>query len=420
MAGFLLTTPFPDGSGIALAVLLSVFVAVAYRFPIHFDVKSNIVLDTSMVYAAVLLFEPGIAMLIVLVGALVGHASRRFDPEELLFNVSQVTLQASFGGVVLMSSGWNYGGPSFNGAPALVAIFVVPAAIYLTNTTLVSVIVGLHTGMNPVKVWRESTTRNDGIEQLGLFVVGLLAAILALAHAWALPLLIVPGYIIRVSVMRQYELRDRTILAVERLADLVDLRDPYTADHSRRVAGLARELATTMGLDPREIALIERTGRVHDLGKIVIDLGLLSKPGKLTDEEWITFQQHPVTGVQMLELFPDFAEGIDLVRWHHERMDGRGYPDGLVGDAIPIGARILAVADGFDAMASPRPYRDALPSEVVLSELEKGRGTQWDAEAVDALLQLVAIGRVIVGDANERPYIVDSIGYREEIESQAA
>jgi HD-GYP domain-containing protein (c-di-GMP phosphodiesterase class II) len=420
MAGHIFTTPVPAESGIALAILLSAFIATAYHFPIHFDVKSSIILDTSIVYAAVLLFEPGVAMLIILVGALIGHMSRRFDSEELVFNVSQATLQAGIAGSVLMLSGWNYAEPAFNNIAALVAIVVVPATIYLTNTLLVSVVIGFHTGMSPVQIWRQSTTRNDGIEQLGQYVVGLMATILAIAHPWALPLLAVPAYIIRVSLTRQYELRDRTILAVERLADLVDLRDPYTADHSRRVAGLAREIATSMGLDPETIQIIERTGRVHDLGKIVIDLGLLSKPGKLTDEEWRIFQQHPVTGVQMLELFPDFAAGIDLVRWHHERIDGRGYPDGLAGDEIPIGARILAVADGFDAMASPRPYRSALPSEVVLSELAKGRGTQWDAAAVDALLALIEAGRVIVGDANERPYIVDTIGYREPIESEAA
>jgi putative two-component system response regulator len=159
---------------------------------------------------------------------------------------------------------------------------------------------------------------------------------------------------------------------------------------------------------------------VHDIGKIVIDLSLLSKPGKLTDEEWKIFQQHPVTGVQMLSLFPDFADGIALVRSHHERIDGRGYPDGKAGDAIPLGARILAVADGFDAMASPRPYRGALPAEVVLSELREGRGSHWDADVVDVLLHLIDIGRVVVGDSDERPYVVDSIGYQEDLEFDAA
>ncbi|MEZ4523879.1 MAG: HD-GYP domain-containing protein [Thermomicrobiales bacterium] len=219
---------------------------------------------------------------------------------------------------------------------------------------------------------------------------------------------------------RENALRERTINSVRRIADLVDVRDPYTASHSRRVAAIAREIATEMGLDPSEIIVIERAGYVHDIGKIVIDLGLLAKPSKLTDEEWKIFQQHPATGVQMLELYPDFADGIALVRSHHERVDGRGYPDGLVGEAIPIGARILAVADGFDAMASPRPYRDALPAEVVLGELQKGRGTQWDANAIDALLRLISTGRVNIGDANQRPYIVDSIGYQEDLEFEAA
>lgn len=417
---FLASASLPEGRDLAVAAVLCVFAAAAYRHPIHFDVKSSVMLDTSVIFASVLLFPPGTAILIVLIGVLFGNISRRVEREELTFNVSQSLLQTALAGCALLAAGWEFGSLDLNGGWTLAVIGLAAATIYLTNTVLVAVVIALHTGMNPVRLWIQSSTRNDGIEQAGQFTLGVLAAIVASEQGWALPLLSVPALIIGLSLSRQFELRARTIQSVQRLADLVDVRDPYTASHSRRVAGIAREIATYLHLDPDEIALIERSGHVHDVGKMVIDLGLLSKPDKLTDEEWAIFQQHPVTGVQVLELFPDFADGIALVRSHHERVDGRGYPDGLAGGDIPLGARILAVADGFDAMASPRPYRGALPRYVVLEELRKGRGTQWDADAVDALLHLIEIGRVNVGDANERPYILDNIGYQEQLEFDAA
>jgi HD-GYP domain-containing protein (c-di-GMP phosphodiesterase class II) len=210
-----------------------------------------------------------------------------------------------------------------------------------------------------------------------------------------------------VAVQRQSRLRFQTIDAVEMLADLVDRRDPYTANHSRSVAGYAREIATRMGLGADQIMLIERAGRVHDLGKIVIDRSLLAKPGKLTSEEWAIFEDHPLVGAEILETFEEFRMGVAYVRSHHERIDGNGYPDGLVGEAIPLGARILAVADGFDAMASARPYRAGLPPEVVLAELVEGRDTQWDATAVDALLALIAERRIRFAEHAQHPEIFD-------------
>lgn len=417
---FLVFASQSGADNLLVAGVMVAFAAIAYRYPVHFDVKSSIILDTSIIFASVLLFRPGTAMVVIIAGAIAGNISRNFELEETVFNISQAALQVAAAGTLLLAIGWEYGSLEFDGGRILVTLTLAAAAIYLTNTILVSIVIALHTGMNPLRLWLQSTTRHDSTEQAGQFALGAVAAIVAGAQPWALPILLVPAIVIGLSLKRENELRERTIASVQRIADLVDLRDPYTASHSRRVAGVAREIATEMGLDPDEILVIERAGHVHDIGKIVIDLGLLSKPSKLSDEEWSTFQQHPVTGVQMLELYPDFSKGIALVRSHHERIDGRGYPDGLVGDAIPLGARILAVADGFDAMASPRPYRGALPAEVVLSELEKGRGSQWDAAAVDTLLRLIEAGRINIGDADQRPYIVDTIGYREDLDFDAA
>ena len=400
----------PDVRDLALTIGFGALIAVAARVPLHFDFKNNIILDTGLIYTAVLLLAPGHAVLAAGGGALVGHLSRRADPEEAVFNTSQVILQSAAAGLALLAFGWDASLARFDQPQDIAGPIVAAGLIYLVNTALVAVVIALQTGLSPVIVWIESVTRHDGLEQASQFVLGLIAAVLTATHVWLVPLLVVPLYMIYVAVQRQSRLRFETIDAVEMLADLVDRRDPYTANHSRRVAGYAREIATRMGLSADEINVIEQAGRVHDLGKIVIDRNLLSKPGKLTPEEWAIFEEHPVVGAGILVTFEEFRTGVAFVRSHHERIDGGGYPDGLAGDEIPLGARILAVADGFDAMASARPYRAGLPPHVVLSELQKGRGTQWDARAVDALLALIAEERIRFSDSADHPAIVDGFG----------
>lgn len=399
----------PDPTGIAVAGALAALIAAAYVLPVHFDFKSNVVLDTSLIFTAVLIFEPGIALLVVGAGTLAGQLMRRTgELEETVFNTSQVMVQAAFGCLTLQFSGWQMV-DGFDTLLGGLSLALAAVAIYLTNTILVAAIIALHTGLNLLAVWLQSVTRNDSLEQLGQFSVGLLAAMLIDVHAWALPFLVLLIAIIYVSLRRQYALRAMTIEAIEGLADLVDFRDRYTANHSRRVAVFAREIAIVLGLEPVEVLKIERAARVHDLGKVMIDLALLSKPGKLSDDEWRIFKSHPASGWDILRGFPDFRGESQYVRHHHERIDGTGYPDGLVGGAIPLGARIIAVADGFDAMASPRPYRPALAPDVVIAELERGRGSQWDAAAVDALLTLIESGRVIIDSDTEFPHILDAL-----------
>jgi HD-GYP domain-containing protein (c-di-GMP phosphodiesterase class II) len=143
-------------------------------------------------------------------------------------------------------------------------------------------------------------------------------------------------------------------------------------------------IARQMHLADREVELIRLASRVHDLGKIAVPDEVLHKHGRLTEAEFALMKKHPDTGAEILAKFPEYRRGRELVLAHHERIDGRGYPRGLSGTAIPLGARVMAVADAWDAMTSDRPYRTALEHGVALAELMRGRGTQWDADAVDA------------------------------------
>jgi putative nucleotidyltransferase with HDIG domain len=168
------------------------------------------------------------------------------------------------------------------------------------------------------------------------------------------------------------------------LVATLDARDRYTAGHSAAVAIYARDIAVRMGLSELEQELVHLCGLVHDVGKIGLPPGLLEKPGALSLDERRQMEQHPVIGERILEKVDDYAEIASVVRHHHERVDGNGYPDRLEGDAIPLLARIIAVADAYNAMTSDRPYRDAMPSRVARLRLAQAVESQFDTAVVAA------------------------------------
>jgi response regulator RpfG family c-di-GMP phosphodiesterase len=176
---------------------------------------------------------------------------------------------------------------------------------------------------------------------------------------------------------------------VQAIAATVEMRDPYTAGHQRQVADLAAGIAGEMGLHHQQAYAIHLAGIVHDLGKVAIPAELLSKPTRLTELESSLIRIHPQVGYDILKDI-DFPWPIaQMVLQHHERMDGSGYPHGLKGDAILLEARILAVADVIEAMASHRPYRPGLGMDAALEEISRNRGVRYDADVADAALRLI-------------------------------
>ena len=179
------------------------------------------------------------------------------------------------------------------------------------------------------------------------------------------------------------------IQIVEALAASVDAKDKYTHGHSSRVAAYSREIARHAGFSTEEQDRIYITGLLHDVGKIGVPDVIINKPGRLTDEEYAVIKTHPAVGADILKKITDLPELMVGANWHHERYDGRGYPDGIAGEAIPEMARIIAVADTYDAMTSNRSYRGYLPQDHVRAELERCKGTQFDPRFAEIMLEMI-------------------------------
>jgi putative nucleotidyltransferase with HDIG domain len=186
------------------------------------------------------------------------------------------------------------------------------------------------------------------------------------------------------------QLRAANLSFAKGLIATLDARDKYTAGHSAAVANYARDIATRMSLSAQQQALAYLCGLVHDIGKIGLPAGLLEKPGALTLEERREMQRHSEIGERILANVDTYAEIAGVVRHHHERVDGQGYPDGLEGDEIPLLSRILAVADAYNAMTSDRPYRDAMPSRVARLRLAQAVESQFDTSVVAAFEAILA------------------------------
>ena len=192
-----------------------------------------------------------------------------------------------------------------------------------------------------------------------------------------------------VAIERQKKVERMALQMVQALANTIDAKDAYTNGHSTRVAKYSVMLARKMGYTDEKLERLYFAALLHDIGKIGIPKEIINKPSKLTDEEYLLIQSHPAIGANILKEIteiPDIAIGA---HWHHERYDGKGYPDKLYGEQIPELARIIGVADAYDAMTSKRSYRDVLPQAVVMGEIEKGKDSQFDPKIADVMLALM-------------------------------
>ena len=190
------------------------------------------------------------------------------------------------------------------------------------------------------------------------------------------------------DVRRLYRQMQRAICqSLLGLANALEAKDSYTRGHSERVAALSRRLASALGLSPAIVDTVGQAGLLHDIGKIGVPEAILRKPGSLSSEEWQIMRGHSVIGAQIVAPFEFFEGAARVIRHHHERWDGSGYPDGLMGEDIPLEARIVAVADVFDALTSERSYRPALTRDAARALLLQEAGRALDATIVAELLE---------------------------------
>ncbi len=269
-------------------------------------------------------------------------------------------------------------------------------AILITSLAFITVATVVENLLRPNRKYPfgEAWLLNAGRNFHHLTFTAVLGALAAVAYKdigmAAFVFFAVPVLLTRDALKRSLDLRSSRFEALKALSSSVDARDKYTSDHSGRVSRLAGLLAREMGFAETVVELIEGSALLHDIGKLSIDTEILSKPGPLDDAERAAIQRHPQHSADVVSRVGLLKDSTDIVRHHHERPDGTGYPARLKGHEIPIGARILNVADAFDAMTSDRPYRKKKTIDEAVKELRDGSGTEFDAVVVEYLSRFLS------------------------------
>jgi diguanylate cyclase (GGDEF)-like protein/putative nucleotidyltransferase with HDIG domain len=396
--------------------LIAILALVGFGQALSIEVERTGSISVSAVgaLAGAAIIGPRAALPLALTMSAVEWSARRSRFHQLFFNVGALTL-ASLAAAALFSL--HPDGPVSRAG--YMAIGLAAGLLYFTvNTGLLATAIALEGNDSPWRVWRER------FRWLLVHYVlyGFIAAVIYEAYqpigVWALVVFALPLFMMRetqeayvrhtersskklrqaaetiqtqnVSLERANRLlRERSTAAMESLSATVDARDEYTAGHSRRVQQLALGIGRELKLSQTELEVLGQAALFHDIGKLAVPDSILLKDGQLTEEEWKQMRQHAEEGASIINRLGFLADAVPAIRHHHERYDGRGYPDGLVGEEIPLGARIIHVADAFDSMCSARVYRRARPLDDALAELRLHAGTQFCPRSVAALEQLL-------------------------------
>ncbi len=339
-------------------------------------------------FVLILVYGPALAMLITALSGLIAEIiERKISWYKIIFNTSQFALSAGVAGLVYQYSGGIIGFQNF-------LKFIFPAALCalvycFTNLILVTMAISLEQGSRIATVWRINFKENLSTYLAEAPLGFLMAIIYVEVGILGILLFFLPLLLAHRSFELYTKMRKMYLETIRALAAAIDAKDPYTKGHSERVAQMAVALARELDLPEREVDDLEYAALLHDIGKIGVDESILGKDDGLTDEEFEKIKTHTAVGAKIIKPVEFLKKTYKAVYHHHERFNGNGYPDGIKGEDIPLFARIIAVADAYDAMGSDRPYRKKLSKDKIMKELKDQSGKQFDPEVVKALISIL-------------------------------
>ncbi len=367
-------------------VFWTILTLLASALPVRMPRGTMVAVSTAPILAAMTLGGPVVAGWVAAIGTT--------ELRELRGRIPWYGTLANHAGIVLPTLAAAYISEFVGRATGLIAVNFIgtilgAAAFFTMNATLTAVVVALRTGQD-FRIVLVGDAKGFGMNLLALAPLAwLMARIYELPGGWWSALLFgLPLYTTRVASHRFVEMRDMFTQTIGALAEAVDKRDPFTSKHSRRVMEISSDIGRVLRVGEAEMEALEWGGLLHDVGKIGVPDHVLLKADRLTKDERAIMNAHPVLGAQIIAPVMKLARELPIIRHHHEWYNGSGYPDRLIGEEIPKLARILHVADAFEAMTAQRPYRmKPLSIEQALAELRKFAGVQFDPEVVDAFVR---------------------------------
>jgi len=374
----------------SLLIVFSALSIIAETFFILLPKVGAISVSFALYYSAIILTNPLLASIISAIGVAfrfpykdgVGRVHILNNPiYKTIFNTSQLMICSGMAGMayVYLNNIINVGFDFYNPVAGAAALSVY----ILLNTLFMSALMSILLNEKFIYIWRN----NFFSMMINVLLVGLLGIILAFAYnsygIGGLLLFFIPLLLARYTFKLYIDMRKNYFETMNVLVRAIEANDPYTSGHSLRVSAYSEAVAKQIGLPQSKIDLIKSAALLHDIGKIGIDKNILNKTGKLERDKFETIKSHPEIGATIIADLSYLSNISDIIRHHHERNDGKGYPDGLCHDSIPLETSILTIADSFDAMTTNRPYRKSLSLEAALSEIKLNSGTQFNPDIVD-------------------------------------
>ena len=356
--------------------------------PVELPVGGDVTIGFPIDFVVILVYGPATAIVVTVFGALIGEiVGGKTRWYKIVFNIAQYALSTGIAGMVYQGLGGVVGAINLTN-------YIVPAAIsavvfYLINSNLFMIVISLAEEISILSIWKN---RVKGIvaTYIALAPIGFIMAMVYVSIGiLGIILFFFPLILARRSFELYTKMRKVYLDTIRALAAAIDAKDPYTKGHSERVAEISVGLAQELNLPGRDIENIEYTALLHDIGKIGIDDRILGKETSLTSQEFDRIKEHPAIGANIIEPVDFLKNSYEAIYHHHERYNGKGYPEGLKGKEIPLEARIFALCDAYDAMGSDRPYRKKLDKDKILKELKDQSDKQFDPEVVKALISIL-------------------------------
>jgi len=381
---------FSDIPEIFFWLALSIFLELG---PIYLYSRDNeesiIVLNSTVSFATVMVVGLHGAIIVSIFSSFFSDLLWKKPFQKAFFNAGQYGVTTLLSGTLFYLLKQSPDGTYLNLVYDWIATLVLVLSHYLINVTLVSIVISFVAKVSFFSIFF-SDLKILILHHLTSSTMGLaMVSIYSSRFPFVVLPFVLPLFLIDQGFRWYYSLHDAAIKTIKALATIVDKRDKYTAEHSSRVAEYSRKICTQMNLPDKEAKNIEIAASIHDLGKIGIEDSIITKNGSLTKYEYEIVKKHPEIAYELIKNLRPYEATAAFVLHHHEWTNGNGYPNGLKSAEIPFGAKIISVADAYDAMTTIRPYRDAYSNEKAIGELKKYSGIQFEPAVVDALIKVL-------------------------------
>lgn len=349
----------------------------------------SISVNPGITIASLILFGPATAMLVTAFSIFnIREFVKKVPYYKHLFNAGQYLLLMGVSSIIFEAT-YDRAAVSFFNPANIGFIFLAAYIGYFINSLLTAGAISISEHKDFLYIW----IYNYAWLISFTFFLAVMAIFIAFLYRLYGSLTIIftslPLIIAQYTYMLRVKERKALLNSIMQIVKIMEAKDPYTAGHSVRVAGYAEKIARKLRLNEYDVDIVTSLANLHDIGKVQIDLSVLNKPGKFDNSDWTEMKKHPEVGYEIVREIVFLKKYADAVLYHHERVDGKGYPRGVKGDKLPLFARILTVADAYDAMTSDRPYRKALTQEEAIRELKDCAGKSFDVKVSDAMIEII-------------------------------